>query len=448
MMPSTWKYAKFFGFFVGLILIGRISQPAEGQTDRATPPDRIWDADYGGGQLTDPGHSRRLPPADPADDRPHSVPATNPVPKDPSASASGEAAPRMEWWREAAESTVGSPDQSLQSRTVSPRGELVLSSQILAMVGSQPILAGELLGRVNELLAPYLKQLPEDQLEEQRWLLMQKMLPSAIEAKLVYLDFLRKIPPEQVKVIRSNVYEQFDKEQLPRMVEQAKLDSTADLDAKMRSLGSSLDETRRSFFEQVAAREMIRQQTDGDREATHDELLAYYREHRTEYEFQAQAIWEELMVRFSEFDSKGEAFGAIAKMGNAVLGGAPFDVVARRDSHGPTSHEGGRYDWTTEGSLVSTVIDEAIFTLPIGKLSRILEDEKGFHIVRVVDRKEAGCMPFQKTQREIREKIKEQDRDAKVKEYLARIKRETYVWNYFDEEGAQQIARESSDTPR
>ncbi len=441
MMPSTWKYAKFLGFFIGLSLIGPFREPAAAQTESASRPDRVWGADYAGGQLTDPGHSRRLPPTGAAAD-PSATTA------DPKRSAATDPAPQAAWWREAAESTVGSPDQSLQSRSVSPRGELVLSSQILAMVGSQPILAGELLGRVNELLAPYLEQLPENQLEEQRWLLLQKMLPSAIEAKLVYLDFLRKVPPEQVKVIRSNVYEQFDKEQLPRMVEQAKLRTAADLDAKMRSLGSSLDETRRAFFEQVAAREMIRQQTEGEREVTHDELLAYYRDHRSEYEFEAQAIWEELMVRFSEFDSKAEAFAAMAKMGNAVLGGAPLDVVAKRDSHGPTSHEGGRYDWTTKGSLVSTVIDEAIFTLPIGKLSRILEDEKGFHIVRVIDRKEAGCVPFQKTQREIREKIKEQDRDAKVKDYLERIQRETYVWNHFDQKDAQQIAREPSGTSR
>ena len=68
---------------------------------------------------------------------------------------------------------------------------------------------------------------------------------------------------------------------------------------------------------------------------------------------------------------------------------------------GPTSHEGGRYDWTTKGSLVSDVIDQAIFSLPVGKLSRILEDEKGFHIVRVIEREDCGpCLLPEGTKRD------------------------------------------------
>ena len=378
-----------------LLAAGFLSAAAAGaQTAGEPPQDTVWSADAGAGQLTDPGPSRRLPPVERLEDPPS---ATSPALRDHSGRplASRPPATEKRWWDEDAESTVGRPERALESRSVSPRGEIVLSGQILATVGTQPILAGELLGRVNELLAPYTDRLSEDELQAQRWLLMQKMLPSAIEAKLVYQDFLRTIPEKQVGVIRSNVYEQFDKNQLPSLVERAKVASAADLDAKMRSLGSSLDNTRLAFFEQVAAREMIRRQTEQEQEVTHDELLQYYHEHLPDYELQSKARWEELMTRFDEFDSKEEAYQAIAKMGNAVLNGAPLDVVARRDSQGPTAHEGGQYDWTTKGSLVSEVIDQAIFRLPVGKLSRILEDHKGFHIVRVIQRKEAGRVPFQ-----------------------------------------------------
>ena len=107
---------------------------------------------------------------------------------------------------------------------------------------------------------------------EQRWLLMQKMVPSVIEAKLVYLDFLRSLPPEQIQAIRSNVYEQFDEKQLPELVKSAKMKSPAEFDSRLRSFGSSLDNTRRLFFEQVAAREMIRRQTESDKEITHEDV--------------------------------------------------------------------------------------------------------------------------------------------------------------------------------
>jgi len=78
------------------------------------------------------------------------------------------------------------------------------------------------------------------------------------------------------------------------------------------------------------------------------------------------------------------------------------------------------------------VLDEAIFSLPIGELSERLEDEEGFHIVRVLERQDAGRTPFLDAQAAIRDKIKEGRNDEVAKTYLERVKRETYVWNYFE----------------
>ena len=285
--------------------------------------------------------------------------------------------------------------------------------------------------------------MPEEELERQRWLLLERMLPSAIEAKLVFLDFTRRLEKEQIEMIRVNVYEQFDEKQLPQLIESAQVRSAAELDAKMRTYGSSLDSVRRSFFEQVAAREMIRKNGEDESEVTHDDLLAYYQDHADDYALQAKAKWERIMVRFDQFGSKRDAYKALAEMGNEVLRGASFAVVARRGSQGPRAQQGGEYDWTNQGSLASEVLDEAIFSLPVGVMSDILEDELGFHIVRVIDRKPAGRVPFLEAQVGIREKIKEERRDRKVKDYLERVKRETYVWNYFTDEA--QVAERDRD---
>ena len=66
--------------------------------------------------------------------------------------------------------------------------------------------------------------------------------------------------------------------------------------------------------------------------------------------------------------------------------GAPFPEIARSGSDGVTASDGGARDWTTQGSLVSKKLDEALFGLPVGELSPILEDEYGLHIVRVTER--------------------------------------------------------------
>ena len=90
------------------------------------------------------------------------------------------------------------------------------------MVGSEPILAGDLLARINEALKQAEGQVPEEELERQRWLLLERMLPAAIEAKLVFLDFTRRLEKEQIDMIRVNVYKQFDEKQLPHLIESAR----------------------------------------------------------------------------------------------------------------------------------------------------------------------------------------------------------------------------------
>jgi parvulin-like peptidyl-prolyl isomerase len=87
---------------------------------------------------------------------------------------------------------------------------------------------------------------------------------------------------------------------------------------------------------------------------------------------------------------------------------------------------------------VSTVLDDAIFSTQVGDLSDVLMDDDGFHIVRVLERKDAGHVSFVEAQVGIRDKIKQQRRDEKVREYLERLKRDTYVWNYFVDGASQQ----------
>ena len=101
------------------------------------------------------------------------------------------------------------------------------------------------------------------------------------------------------------------------------------------------------------------------------------------------------MVRIDKYPSKAEAYAALARMGTqVVLAGRPLAEVAKAQSDGLTAGNGGQRDWTTKGSLVAEELDRALFGLPIGQLSPILESNSGFHIIRVIERQDAMRTPF------------------------------------------------------
>jgi parvulin-like peptidyl-prolyl isomerase len=237
--------------------------------------------------------------------------------------------------------------------------------------------------------------------------------------------------------INKQVEKQFYEEFVATLQKQMEVDSLTKLDVKLREIGSSIEKQKNDYREQMIAQTIIGQKVNRNPEITHDQLLQYYHDHSTEYDVAARARWEKMTARFDKFPSKAAAELAIVDMGNQVLRGADFAAVARKFSQGPNASEGGYHDWTTQGSLVSEVIDQAIFTLPVYQLSKILEDEQGFHIVRVIEREDAGRIEFVDAQDKIREKLQEEDRKRQVREYINKLRDVTYVLTVFDEQQPQ-----------
>ena len=87
-------------------------------------------------------------------------------------------------------------------------------------------------------------------------------------------------------------------------------------------------------------------------------------------------------------------------------------------------------DW--EGVSPKSV-DQAIFSLPPNRLSQIIESDRGFHIVRVLERKEAGRTSFADAQGEIKKKMKDEIKDKEIKKYLDELKMKTPVWTIYDD---------------
>ncbi len=330
------------------------------------------------------------------------------------------------------------PEQTLQgpqtpaAGQMPPEAQLFERGQIVGRVGTEVILYGEIGLGVPEVRAHYKDRMPADELEAQVEKLLKSRLKPHIETKLVYLDAKRTIPPDALKNFEKRVGEEFERTQVAQIMKSMKADSRYELEQKLRALNSSLEQQKRAFVEQMIAHQWIKQQVKVDEEVTYQQMLTYYREHLSDYEHPARARWQQLMVRFSRIPDKAEAYRTMAEMGNQVLGGNELAEVARAGSDGPTARSGGLRDWTTEGSLVSQALDRAIFSLPVGQLSPILEDEQGFHIVCVLERNDANRTSFDEAQAGIRKKIRQEREQDQEQTYLAKLWEKTPVWTAFD----------------
>lgn len=311
----------------------------------------------------------------------------------------------------------------------------------LATVGPEVILLSEILPEVDKMLEPYKDKAPPDALEMQRILLIQKLLAQHIDVKLLLVDLKNKVPKDNLPKLRDQFLEPFEEKEVPALLKQYEASNRSELDQKMRAEGQSLVQYRQQFIDRTMAGTWARQQIKRDKEITHQDMVDYYRAHLSDYEFPAKARWEQLTVDFGSRRSKEEAYRRIAMLGNMVLDGMPFAEVAKQHSDGPTASEGGQRDWTTQGSLVCEALDKALFELPVGQLSPIIEDRSSFHIIRVQERQAAGRVDFLEAQADIRKKLQTADRSEQVREYIEKLRKNTEVWTIFDE-FKQEVAQE------
>ncbi len=336
--------------------------------------------------------------------------------------------------------------------------EIVLRADVDAIVDA----------KIEELIAANGGAEPsERQLEMLREQLNRQALASIVETKLLLVS-ARARHNEQVAAILEKFGQQFDDVEVPKLLKRAKARNVGQLDRLLRRQNTSLDRERRKFCEQSLSRGWVAQVIKVDKDVTHQEMLDYYRERIKDFTHPAKARWEHLKVRYSDVrspqdplraksrelfganeshvPSRDEALDRLAELGNRVLDGAPIEELATDHSDCTICRgKGGRHDWTSPKTLKARQLDEALFTLPVGDLSPILDDGSALHIVRVVERREAGATPFEELQPEIRKKIQDARVGREVQKYIGDLRKHVPAWTIYDDQGG--LFPETADRP-
>jgi hypothetical protein len=287
---------------------------------------------------------------------------------------------------------------------------------------------------------------PAAAIERARMKFMSVYLKSHIETKLAVVDARQKLPKAGWEKIEWAFNVQFAKEVLPKMMADEGCDSPSELDAKMHETGTSIETMHRQAFENSFAKAWIDEKGKDPRDITQQDLQDFYEAHRTDYEAPARARWKHLSVRFESAEAdKEEARFVMTGIHQQAKAGFEFGKVAearRRD----VLIDDKADSWIDQGALASEALDTALFTLPIGELSEVLEDDRGVHILRVVERKEAKVTPLADAAAEIRQKIEEERNRERRAQYKAELRKTIPVWNIFEEAGGE-FATESMQQP-
>lgn len=318
---------------------------------------------------------------------------------------------------------------------------------VIAVVNESPILLGDLTpkvdARIQEVLSTSKQTIPADQLRFARTNLIRGLLAQAIQNKMMRESFLLdQVGTESAEkraeadaTLATRARQMFYETEVPDLLKQYEVADLRELDNELRKKGSSLTGRQRDFVDAMLGHLFIRSKVDREPEVSIAEINEYYLAHQDEFSHPARARWEQMTVLFKNFESREAAHREIWEMGREAYYGSSMQAVARERSQEPfAKQDGGLHDWTSQGSLVSEPIDEQVFSIPLEKMSNIIEDKEGFHIIRVLERQGAGATPLSEVQDEIRATIREDKIAQAQAKVLEEMTDRIPVWSLFPED--------------
>jgi len=182
--------------------------------------------------------------------------------------------------------------------------------------------------------------------------------------------------------------------------------------------------TRLSYVQtEYLAREYFRRQLEKTSPVSEDELMAYYKEHLSEFKPP-----EEIQARHILVKTEAEA----NKILDQIKGGADFVELAKKFSIDPAAAKGGKLelidgrDWLPKGSFEKS-FEYAVFKIPKGQVGGPIKTQFGWHIVRVDDRRQPETPAFVQVRAAIKNRLQEQKNAQFHKQLSEELKKTTPV---------------------
>ncbi len=286
----------------------------------------------------------------------------------------------------------------------------------VAKVGTTTITRKELDRAVSILVAQNRIQpgsTPEAMKEAQKTALDQ-----LIFADLIYQQGLQSPPADLDKQIEFKMAQN-----------KSKFASPAEYEAALQASGITEKDLTEISRKDIVISNYIQTKIVPSITVTDEEAKKFYDENRAQ-------LGEEPQIRVSHIligvdaaatpEEKAKAREKAEAIRKEVKGGKDFAAAAKEDSTCPSKEQGGDLGFFGKGQMVPA-FEQAAFALQPGEISEVVETQFGYHIIKLIDKKDTKPPAFAEIKEKITVFLKGQKTQKAVFEYVTKLRAESKV---------------------
>src|SRR6266851_352588 len=211
--------------------------------------------------------------------------------------------------------------------------------------------------------------------------------------------------------------------------QQYKLPSMEALEAEVTKSGQDFEDFKSQLRDQLLTQELIRKEVGSKIIVSHEDIVKYYNEHKSEFVRPETVVLREMFV---STEGKPEAdIPALRKKADGLRervlnNGDDFGAMAKRYSDSPTAQQEGELGVFQRSQLDAKIADK-VFALNRNQMTDVMETKTGFEILQVRERYDAGQQPLDKVEPEISNRLYEQKMDPALRTYLTTLRQDSYI---------------------
>ena len=316
--------------------------------------------------------------------------------------------------------------------------EPLQGNTVVADINGRPLFVDDLIGSIRLTL-----EADDRYTDRQRRQFMlqelQRGLDQRIDEEIAVQALEAKVPEEQREAMKEHLgtaFEQFLEARRTELIREGKISSGDELDQFLAQGGMSVGQLRETFFRIQMVNGYIKSLTEATEGHSPDrlELLEYYRTNIDQFTPNERVRWQEIRVSVSAHGGREQARQRMMQVLNAIKSGeSEFAELAHMYSDAFSAEQNGNRGWLNRDSLRDKKLEEMLFNLKSGEMTRVMEDDRFFSIYRVARHEYATPRPFSVVQSEIDEAIRRERATAAKQTIIADMRAEASVRTIFDD---------------
>ncbi|MCA9053463.1 MAG: peptidyl-prolyl cis-trans isomerase [Planctomycetaceae bacterium] len=320
---------------------------------------------------------------------------------------------------------------AILEETAANGGSIIREEDVAARVNGNPIFVSEVLERYGPQLEAQRAQISATDYQRVLRGLLEQELPAFIEQALV-LDAARaQFKQDQWDELQDKLDEFFYSDEVPNLQQRLKVSSLREVEIKMQEVGTSLVTYRRIWGERQIAGQWVSEKLP-DATASRQELLEEYNRRIDEYREPEQVQWQQCWISIAESGGRDGGRKRVQQVIEELKAGKSFDDVVAAHSDGPRASDRGRWDWTQTSSLADERLKQTLTTLKLDQIGPVLEDDRGFRLVKLTGFRPEQVKPFEEVQAELREAIVQEKRSVAAQQVIDDLKAKAQIETILD----------------